>query len=108
MTAIDVLHACFWGVLAAYIIHILDETLMNGGFTQKVKEHWWPDRRRALFIFPANCHHAGRISQKKGQTLIHPHRLHIFPFKSQINRSFPIRPRPMPGVLRNRKQLTRK
>jgi hypothetical protein len=33
------------GVLAAYIIHILDETLMNGGFVEKVKQHWWPDYR---------------------------------------------------------------
>ncbi len=30
----------FWAVLAALVVHILDETLMNGGFVAKVKEHW--------------------------------------------------------------------
>jgi len=55
MTAVDVLHACFWGVLAAYIIHILDETLMNGGFTQKVKEHWWPEYHIEMFFWFNTC-----------------------------------------------------
>ncbi len=28
-----------WGVLAAYVVHILDEALLGGGFVAKVKEH---------------------------------------------------------------------
>jgi len=38
----DLISIIFWAVSAAYVIHILDETLMGGGFTQKVKERWWP------------------------------------------------------------------
>jgi hypothetical protein len=40
MISINFLSLCFWGVLAAYIIHIVDETLMGGGFTEKVKERY--------------------------------------------------------------------
>jgi Protein of unknown function with HXXEE motif len=38
----DVLDLIFWGVAAAYVMHILDETLMNGGFVALVQKHWWP------------------------------------------------------------------
>lgn len=47
----DALQACFWGVLAAYIIHILDETLMNGGFVEKVRQHWWREYRPMMFFW---------------------------------------------------------
>jgi hypothetical protein len=32
----------FWAVFASYVIHIVDETLIGGGFVAKVREHWWP------------------------------------------------------------------
>ena len=51
MAIYDALQACFWGVLAAYIIHILDETLMNGGFVEKVRQHWWPEYRPVMFFW---------------------------------------------------------
>jgi hypothetical protein len=35
--------ASFWLMLAAYIIHILDESLLGGSFVEKVKTHWWPE-----------------------------------------------------------------
>jgi hypothetical protein len=35
--------ASFWVMLAAYIIHILDESLPGGSFVEKVKTHWWPE-----------------------------------------------------------------
>jgi hypothetical protein len=33
----------FWFVVAAYVIHVLDESLLGGNFVEKVREHWWPE-----------------------------------------------------------------
>ena len=33
----------FWSVVAAYVIHVLDESLLGGSFVEKVREHWWPE-----------------------------------------------------------------
>jgi len=41
----------FWAVLAAYIVHILDETLMGGGFVQKVRQHWWAEYHMEMFFW---------------------------------------------------------
>ena len=51
MISIDILSICFWAVLAAYLIHIVDETLMGGGFVQKVREHWWPQYHSEMFFW---------------------------------------------------------
>jgi hypothetical protein len=51
MVSINILSILFWGVLAAYIIHIIDETLIGGGFVQKVKEHWWPQYHAEMFFW---------------------------------------------------------
>jgi hypothetical protein len=32
----------FWMTIAAYVIHVLDESLLGGSFVEKVREHWWP------------------------------------------------------------------
>jgi hypothetical protein len=32
----------FWFMLAAYVVHILDESLLGGSFVEKVRQHWWP------------------------------------------------------------------
>ena len=32
----------FWSVVAAYVIHVLDESLLGGSFVEKVRAHWWP------------------------------------------------------------------
>jgi hypothetical protein len=41
MTSIPLIYA-FWFMLASYVIHILDESLLGDNFVQKVREHWWP------------------------------------------------------------------
>ena len=32
----------FWFMLVAYVVHIIDESLLGGSFVEKVREHWWP------------------------------------------------------------------
>jgi hypothetical protein len=41
----------FWAVFAAYIVHIIDETLIGGGFVTKVQERWWPAYTARKFFF---------------------------------------------------------
>jgi hypothetical protein len=31
-----------WAFLASYMIHLVDETTMNGGFIQWIKTNFWP------------------------------------------------------------------
>jgi hypothetical protein len=33
----------FWFMVAAYVIHVLDESLLGGSFVEKVQQHWWPE-----------------------------------------------------------------
>ena len=44
------LNLLFWAVLAALVVHVLDETLMNGGFVAKVMEYWWPRYNGRMFF----------------------------------------------------------
>ena len=30
-------------MVAAYVIHVLDESLLGGSFVEKVRQHWWPE-----------------------------------------------------------------
>jgi hypothetical protein len=32
----------FWFMVAAYVIHVIDGSLLGGSFVEKVQEHWWP------------------------------------------------------------------
>lgn len=41
----------FWIFLATYIIHILDETLLNGGFVQWVVDNFWPTYTTRMFFW---------------------------------------------------------
>jgi hypothetical protein len=41
----------FWAVFASYVVHIVDETLIGGGFVAKVREHWWPAYTERMFFF---------------------------------------------------------
>ena len=34
----------FWMMEAAYVVHVLDESLLGGRYVEKVKEHWCPNR----------------------------------------------------------------
>lgn len=33
----------FWFMIAAYVIHVIDESLLGGNFVRKVQQHWWPE-----------------------------------------------------------------
>lgn len=41
----------FWMMVAAYVVHVLDESLLGGSFVEKVKEHWWPDYSWTKFFW---------------------------------------------------------
>ncbi len=41
----------FWVFLASYVIHVLDETLMNGGFVRWIKDNYWPGYRMSMFFW---------------------------------------------------------
>jgi len=31
-----------WFMVAAYVVHVIDESLLGGNFFEKVRQHWWP------------------------------------------------------------------
>ncbi|SRR5579884_708694 len=41
----------FWALFASYIAHILDETLLNGGFVQWIKANFWPTYTMRMFFW---------------------------------------------------------
>jgi hypothetical protein len=41
----------FWAFLATYVVHILDETLLNGGFVRWVADTFWPTYRTRMFFW---------------------------------------------------------
>ncbi len=41
----------FWAFFATYVIHLLDETLMNGGFVNWIKENFWPTYTMRMFFW---------------------------------------------------------
>jgi hypothetical protein len=38
----DILTFLFWGNFATFSLHVLDETLMGGGFVAGIQAHFWP------------------------------------------------------------------
>ena len=40
-----------WAVLAAYVVHLLDETLINGGFVSWVSTNFWPSYTMRMFFW---------------------------------------------------------
>lgn len=40
-----------WLMLASYIVHLLDETLMNGGFVNWVSTNFWPRYNQRMFFW---------------------------------------------------------
>ena len=53
MTSIPLVYS-FWFMLAAYVVHIIDESLLGGSFVAKVQQHWWPQYSwRKFFWFNA-------------------------------------------------------
>jgi hypothetical protein len=45
------LNILFWAFFASYIIHILDETLLNGGFVQWITNNFWPTYHVRMFFW---------------------------------------------------------
>lgn len=44
----------FWMMIAAYVVHVLDESLLGGSFVEKVRARWWPQYSwRKFFWFNA-------------------------------------------------------
>ena len=41
----------FWALLASYVVHILDETLLNGGFVQWIADNFWPTYTMRMFFW---------------------------------------------------------
>ena len=41
----------FWALFASYVVHILDETLLNGGFVQWLVENFWPQYHVRMFFW---------------------------------------------------------
>lgn len=41
----------FWAFLASYIVHILDEALLNGGFVQWIAANFWPTYTWRMFFW---------------------------------------------------------
>jgi hypothetical protein len=45
------LNALFWVFFASYVVHLLDETMMNGGFVRWVVQNFWPQYRVRMFFW---------------------------------------------------------
>ena len=45
------LSALFWAFFAAYVVHILDETLLNGGFVRWIADNFWPSYHARMFFW---------------------------------------------------------
>ena len=41
----------FWALFASYVVHILDETLLNGGFVQWIANNFWPSYTMRMFFW---------------------------------------------------------
>lgn len=41
----------FWYTVLAYVVHVLDESLLGGSFVEKVQQHWWPEYSWTKFFW---------------------------------------------------------
>ena len=41
----------FWAFLASYVVHLLDETLLNGGFVRWIADNFWPTYNTRMFFW---------------------------------------------------------
>ena len=46
-----VVNLLFWALLAFYITHLLDETLLGGGFVRWIAENFWPSYTTRMFFW---------------------------------------------------------
>jgi Protein of unknown function with HXXEE motif len=45
------LNILFWVFFASYIVHVLDETILNGGFVQWIAKNFWPTYHMRMFFW---------------------------------------------------------
>jgi hypothetical protein len=45
------LSVLFWAFFATYVVHILDETILNGGFVQWIQNNFWPTYNVRMFFW---------------------------------------------------------
>src|ERR1700719_4509870 len=50
-SAMPFLSILFWAFFASYVVHILDETLLNGGFVKWVADNFWPTYHVRMFFW---------------------------------------------------------
>jgi hypothetical protein len=41
----------FWAFFASYVVHVLDETLINGGFVKWIADNFWPTYNVRMFFW---------------------------------------------------------
>jgi Protein of unknown function with HXXEE motif len=41
----------FWVFFASYVVHVLDETLLNGGFVRWITDNFWPTYHIRMFFW---------------------------------------------------------
>jgi hypothetical protein len=46
-----VINLLFWAFFAAYVLHILDETLVSGGFVKWITDNFWPTYHMRMFFW---------------------------------------------------------
>lgn len=63
------LSVLFWAFLASYIVHILDEALLNGGFVQWIIDNFWPTYTWRMFFW----FNAGAIAAIAASNLLFDH-----------------------------------
>src|ERR1022692_3374505 len=41
----------FWAFLASFVVHILDESLVNSGFVEWIRDNFWPTYHARMFFW---------------------------------------------------------
>jgi hypothetical protein len=52
----------FWAFLACYIVHVIDETLLNGGFVKWIADNFWADVQCADVLLVQRRIHWGDLA----------------------------------------------
>src|ERR1700735_5176207 len=60
----------FWFMVAAYVINVLDESLLGGSFVEKVQLHWWPQYSWTKFFW----FNAGHFAVMIGSVVLYDQR----------------------------------
>jgi Protein of unknown function with HXXEE motif len=47
----SMLNILFWAFFASYVVHMLDETLINGGFVKWIADNFWPTYHMRMFFW---------------------------------------------------------